>query len=98
MYVKKTLVRDGKPDPGTLDQFLKDELDMKLNVRALKLQQCWDSEMRPTCAQKKKLNLTPDTLKMLLSCYTDSTFVAMSTSVPGRYVFTAYMFLFSNPY
>ncbi|EXU94949.1 hypothetical protein X797_011961 [Metarhizium robertsii] len=39
--------------------------------------------MRPTCAQKKELNLTPDTLKMLLSSYTDSRFVAMSTSVPG---------------
>lgn len=87
MYVKKTLVRDGKPDPGTLDQFLKDKLDMKLNVRALKLQQCCDTKMRLTCAQKKELNLTPDTLKMLLSSYTDSRFVAMNTSVPGRYVF-----------
>ncbi|QLI71633.1 uncharacterized protein G6M90_00g082550 [Metarhizium brunneum] len=32
VYVKKTLVRAGKPDPGTLDQFLKDKLDMRLNM------------------------------------------------------------------
>ncbi|KID69219.1 hypothetical protein MAN_01733, partial [Metarhizium hybridum] len=37
VYVKKTLVRDGQPDPGTLDQFLKDKLDMKLNKKGLNL-------------------------------------------------------------